>query len=112
MIFAYGLSSRICCVAVIDSIMQHTYPNDPMIVMSVFSLLQNLFAICFIEVGRQIIYAAGNAIGLVYMCGLTLAVFALSIVFKPQRKRMIAEESHKISEPCAVPLLSQSMNVD
>ena len=91
--FAYGLSARICYITTIDSTMQHTYPTDPLIVMSVFVFFQSIIAIIFIEVGRQIVYCAGVLFGLIFMFALMLLVVIFCVVFKAKTERLKAEKS-------------------
>ena len=104
-LFAFGLSSRIFYITTVDSLMQHTYPTDPLIVMSVFVFFQNIIAIIFIEIGRQIIYRAGLWLGLIYFCALMLLVVILSAVFKTKTERLKAESLQNSNASDEAPLL-------
>ena len=54
-----GVSMRIGYISMIDSLMQHTYPTDPVFVMSVLTFIQNIASVLFNEAGRQITYHVG-----------------------------------------------------
>ena len=91
--FGFGLSARICVVSVIDSIMQHTYPTDPLVAMSVLGFFQNIAAILLIETSRVIIYKAGLFHGFIFTCVLISFGLMLIAVFKPKTNRLLAEKS-------------------
>jgi len=102
--FFTGFSKRTCYISLIDSIMQHTYPTNPLFVMSIGVFVQNVTAILFINVGRQIIYSVGLINGLVYLCVLMFLVCLLCFSFNPDTKRLNAGENQ--SETESAPLLS------
>ena len=85
--------------------MQHTYPADPLIVMSVFVFFQNIIAIIFIEIGKQIIYRAGLWLGMIFLCMLMLLVGVLCVVFKTKTERLKAEELQNTNASDDTPLL-------
>ena len=106
--FMLGISIRISYVSMIDSLMQHTYPNDPVFVMSILTFIQNLVSILFNEGGRQITYHAGLMAGLSVVPVMFLFAFVSSVIFKPTTKRLMAEKSNVSDDPTSMtPLLSQ-----
>ena len=90
-IFLEGVFTRIAYLSILDSLMQHTYPTDPVLVMSLFIFVQNTMAILFIEINRQITYHVGIYGGLGLVCVVLFLVVLLSLIFKPKIKRLSAE---------------------
>ena len=96
--FFEGFFTRIAYLSIIDSLMQHTYPTDPIFVMPFLIFCQNIMATLFIEIGRQIIYHGGVFGGLGVLCAMMFLVALTSIVFKPNTKRLSAENKIERNE--------------
>ena len=108
--FLHGMNMRISYISLIDSLMQHTYPTNPVFVFSILTGIQNLSAVAFIECGRQITYNFGLFAGLGFMSAMIFPVIILSVIFKPNTKRLVAEHSKEINEISQLtPLLSQEL---
>ena len=108
----WGFSSKFIYLPLVDSIMQHTYPIDPVTVMSMFAFFQNVVTVSFVEIGRQIIYHAHLMSGLMFICALMLLVVLVSVFFKAKNNRLSAEESKNydgVSD--ATPLLNREMSL-
>ena len=98
-----GFCTRSGYISLIDSLMQHTYPTNPLFVMSINVFLQNIIAILYIQGGRQIIYHFGLEDGLVYGCIVMVVACLLCFIFKPDTKRLNAENMQQDAE--SVPLI-------
>ena len=96
--FFEGFFTRIAYLSIIDSLMQHTYPTDPIFVMPFLIFCQNIMATLFIEIGRQITYHGGVFGGLGVLCAMMFLVALTSIVFKPNTKRLSAENKIERNE--------------
>ena len=105
--FFLGLSIRITYISILDSIMQHTYPMEPVFIVSILTFFESILAVCVIEINRHIIYDAGLVPGIIFMCALLLLVTVLCIVFKPKTKRLSAEKSGEVFASEEISLLSQ-----
>jgi len=102
--FFLGFSKRTCYVSLFDSLMQHTYPSNPLFVMSWGIFVQSICALLFINIGRQIIYNTSLIGGLVYLCIAMGLVCILCLIFKPITNRLKAGETKSettalLSEP-------------
>ena len=89
--FLFGLTKRTCFIAIIDFLMQHTYPKNPLFVMSFAIFLQNLLGLLFVNIGRQVIYHAGLINGLIYACIAMFLGCIACLFFKPDTSRLDAE---------------------
>ena len=108
----WGLSSKFIYLPLVDSIMQHTYPIDPVTAMSMFAFFQNVVTVSFVEIGRQIIYHTHLMSGLMFICALMLLVVLISVFFRAKNNRQSAKESKNydgISD--ATPLLNHEMSL-
>ena len=104
----YGVCTRLAYVSLIDSLMQHTYPTDPVFVMPFIVFAQNVTAMLLIWTGRQIIYHAGIFSGLGFVCVMMFLIALICFVFKPKTKRLSAEKSTELDEADTnTPLLSE-----
>ena len=90
--FLTGFSKRACLLSLIDSLMQHTYPINPLFVMSVAGFLQNITALLFINIGRQIIYETSITGGLIYVCAVIFLLCILCFSYKPLNHRLKANK--------------------
>ena len=104
--FFEGFFSRIAYLSIIDSLMQHTYPTDPIFVMPFLIFCQNIISLLFILIGRQVTYHGGVFGGLGVVCAMLFLVALTSIVFKPNTKRLSVENRIEVvgSDP-KTPLL-------
>ena len=105
-----GFVSKFNYLPLVDSIMQHTYPIDPVTIMAVYAFYQNVVAVSFVEIDRQIIFYTGLMLGLVFIGALMLLVIIISVFFKPKTNRLSAEESQNKNDSETVPLISSSNN--
>ena len=101
-----GLISKFNYLPLVDSIMQHTYPVDPVTVMAVYAFYQNVVVVSFVEIDRQIIYYTSLMPGLVFIGALLLLVVLISAFFKPKTNRLSAEESQNRNDSETVSLLT------
>ena len=90
--FFTGLSKRACYLSLIDSLLQHTYPLNPLFVMSVAGFLQNITALVFVNIGRQIIYKTSITGGLIYVCVVMFFLCILCSFFIPVTNRLKANK--------------------
>ena len=100
-----GVSTRFAYVSLIDSLMQHTYPTDPVFVMPFLVFAQNITAMLLIWTGRQIIYQAGLFSGLGFVCVMMFLIALICLILKPRTKRLSAERSHESEADTSTPLL-------
>ena len=107
-ILLLGASMKIGYISLIDSLMQHTYPMEPVFVMSILTFIGNTAAVVFGEGGRQIIYHAGLFAGLSYLSSMLLLALILGVYFNPVTNRLAAEINDTNEKPTqATPLLSK-----
>ena len=92
--FWCGLFSRWSFVSLIDSLMQNTYPENPIFATSWVVCIQNVIGVLYVEIGRQIFKRCGHVAALSYVSFLLLVSFVLSVIFKAKKSRTKIEEQH------------------
>ena len=106
--FFQGLFSRIAYLSVLDSLMQHTYPIDPIFVMGILVFLQNVMAVLVIEICRQVTYHGGMFGGLGFVSAMLFSVAVICLIFKMNTRRLLAETSNEYDKlDAGTPLLSK-----
>ena len=90
--FLFGTCSYISVLPLYDSILQHTFPRNTILVLSTAGSLRFCVTIVITEIGRLFLHFTGPYGVLIFHCGLQLFGFLLSLVVKPQLKRSIAEQ--------------------
>ena len=107
-LFCAGMCKRVAYLSLIDSLMQHTYPTDPIFVMPFLIFIQNLVTFLFVEVNRQITYSTGLFGGLSFVCAVLFLVSLICLFFKTKTRRSLAETRNKMDESSSsAPLLSE-----
>ena len=99
-----GVSTRICLIAIMDSIMQHTYPQNELFVTSWVVFIQNISAVLIIELGRVIFERFFTDGVLSYLCVVSFFTIIVTILCKPSAKRLNAEQSANENTNEATPL--------
>ena len=100
-IFVVGIFTRIAYLSLIDSLMQHTYPADPVFVMPFLVFIQNIIIFLVILVNRQITYSSGLFGGLGFVCTALFLAALICLIFKTKIKRLSAENSNALNNPSA-----------
>ena len=93
-----GVSTRICLIAIMDSIMQHTYPENELFITSWVVFFQNIAAVLIVELGRKIFERFFTIGVLSYLCVVSFATIIVTILCKPSTKRLDAERSENSNE--------------
>ena len=92
--FLLGTCSTIGYLSIYDSVLQHTFPRNMILVLSVAGSLRVCITIVVSEIGRLFLHFTGPYGVLVYHCVLQLVGFLLSVVVKPGLKRSTTEQKH------------------
>ena len=88
-----GFFSRIGLISLIDSLMQHTYPKNVLMVSVWMALLQNLIALVIIRLGRVILLHVSDLGILSFVCSVKLVGVLFCVVSKPKTLRLSAENT-------------------
>lgn len=91
--FFVGIFARVSLIALIDSLMQHTYPKHPLMVTAWITFVQTFTAIVIVEVGRQIFNFYFSIGLLAFICALGALSLVLALISKTDTNRLSAEET-------------------
>ena len=108
LLFAFvllGVCTRFANLSLVDSLMQHTYPTDPVFVMPFLLFAQNVTAMLFLWISRQITYHGGLLSSLGFVCVMMFLIALICFVFKPKTKRLAAEKSTELEAETSTLLL-------
>ena len=90
-----GFSSRISMIPLVDSILQHNYPLNPLFLTNWLGLLRNLQGIAIVQAGRFLYNHYGAAAVLILQAAIIFFSFLLSVCIKPELNRFKAEDQQE-----------------
>jgi len=107
--FLFGVCTYVSVPPLYDSVLQHTYPLNVILVTSVGGILYFCLTVVISEIGRSFLHFKGPLSVLIFHCVLQLVGFILSFFIKPNLNRSRQEckgRSQRGSGPPQIEMLS------